>query len=54
MDDSEAVIAITVGLDRQAVEALQLEIRRLAKRAGVDIKALRIERLPEEPGDPSG
>ena len=37
-------IEITGTLDRHAVEALQLEVRRLAKRYGVEIKGLRVER----------
>jgi hypothetical protein len=45
-------IEISGTLDRHAVEALQLELRRLAKRRGVEIKGLRVERrekgtLPE-------
>ena len=34
-------------MDRHAAEALQLEARRLAKRYGIDIKGIRLER-PEE------
>lgn len=41
-------IEITGSLDRHAVEALQLELRRLAKRTGVDIQVLRIERVEAE------
>ncbi len=37
-------IEITGTLDRHAVEVLQLELRRLAKRYGVEIKRLRVER----------
>ncbi len=53
-DSAEAVhrIEISGTLDRHEVEALQLELRRLAKRYGVEIKGLRVERrekgsLPE-------
>lgn len=35
-------------MDRHAAEALQLEIRRLAKRCGIDVKEIRIERPEEE------
>lgn len=41
-------IEIAGDLDRHAVEALQLEIRRLAKRYGVEIKGLRIEKVVDE------
>jgi hypothetical protein len=34
-------------MDRHAAEALQLEARRLAKRYGIDIQGIRLER-PEE------
>jgi hypothetical protein len=34
-------------MDRHAAEALQLEARRLAKRYGIDIKGVRLER-PQE------
>ncbi len=46
-DRAEAVhrIEITGTLDRHAVEALRVEIRRLSKRYGVDIKEFRIERV---------
>lgn len=48
-DSSEAGyrIEITGTLDRHAVEILQLELRRLAKRYGVEIKELKVER-PEK------
>jgi|GEM_PF-3009368 type IV pilus biogenesis protein CpaD/CtpE len=38
-------IEITGTLDRHGAEALQLELRRLAKRYGVEIKRLRVEKL---------
>ncbi len=38
-------IEISGTLDRHAVEVLQLELRRLAKRYGLEIKGLRVERL---------
>ncbi len=46
-DRAEAVrrLEIIGTLDRHAVEALRLEIRRLSKRYGVDIKEFRIERV---------
>lgn len=44
-------IEISGDLGRHAVEALQLEIRRLAKRHGVEITELRIETEDDEDGD---
>lgn len=41
-------IEATADLDRHAAEALSLEIRRLARRHGVDIKELRIDRVADE------
>ena len=41
-------IEISGDLGRHAVEALQLEIRRLAKRHGVEITELRIETVDDE------
>lgn len=41
-------IEITGALDRKAVEALRLEIRRLGRRYGVEITDLRIERAPAD------
>ena len=41
-------IEITGDMDRKAVEALQLEIRRLARLHGVRIADLRIERAPAD------
>jgi len=40
-------LEISGRMDRHAAEALQLEARRLAKRYGIDIKGIRLER-PEE------
>ena len=37
-------LEISGKMDRHAAEALQLELRRLAKRHGVDIKEVRIDR----------
>ncbi len=50
-DRAEAVrrIEIIGTLDRHAVEALRLEIRRVSEGYGVDIKEFRIERLEEDP-----
>jgi hypothetical protein len=42
-------IEISGILDRHGVEALQLELQRLAKRFGVEIKGLRVERLEKGP-----
>jgi hypothetical protein len=39
---------IAGNLGRHAAEALQLEIRRLAKRHGVEIAELRIEKVVDE------
>jgi len=41
-------IEIAGDLDRQAVEALQLEMRRLARLHGVGIANLQIERAPAD------
>jgi type IV pilus biogenesis protein CpaD/CtpE len=40
-------LEISGDLDRRTAEALRLEIRHLAKRTGVEIKELRIERADE-------
>ena len=44
-------IEITATLGRQAFEALYLELRRLAKRHGAEIREFRVERVagPPEP-----
>ena len=44
-------LEIAGDLDRQAIEALQLEIRCLAKRYGIDITKVRIERVMEKMQD---
>ena len=41
-------IEITGTLDAHALEALQLEIRRLAKQYGVVVSALRIEKTVDD------
>jgi hypothetical protein len=41
-------IEIVGDLGRQEVEALELEIRRLAKRSGVQISKLRIEKVSDD------
>lgn len=46
-------IEITGDLDRKAVEALQLEIRRLIQRFGMSVTELRIERISAEEEDSS-
>ncbi|MBI3028003.1 MAG: hypothetical protein HYY64_00610 [Candidatus Rokubacteria bacterium] len=40
-------VDLTGDLDRHAAEVLQLEIRRLAKRYGIEIEELRIEQTGE-------
>ncbi|MGH7322258.1 MAG: hypothetical protein ACRELA_21915, partial [Candidatus Rokuibacteriota bacterium] len=42
-------IEFTVKLDRHALEALRLELRRLAARFGGEVTALRVERATDEP-----
>jgi len=37
-------VEISGRMDRHAAEALQLELRRLAKRHGIDVKDVRIDR----------
>lgn len=46
-------IEITGDMDRNAVEALQLEIRHLARLHGVRIADLRIDRAPADEQDSS-
>lgn len=46
-------LEITGDLDRQALEALHLEIRRLAKRYGIDITRIQIEKVMEGMQDSS-
>jgi hypothetical protein len=43
--DGVVEIEISQGLDRHAVEALRLEIWHLAKRLGLEIKALEVETI---------
>jgi hypothetical protein len=43
-------IEVVGDLDAAAAEALRLEIRRLARRYGVDVVELRIDRQGGEPG----
>jgi hypothetical protein len=45
--DREKDVEILGAMTRRAAEALQLEIRRLARRYDIDIEQIRIER-PEE------
>jgi hypothetical protein len=48
MDEKTAdvrTIEIATTLDRPAVEALRLEILRLARRSGVDVREVRITRI---------
>ncbi|HEV8310671.1 MAG TPA: hypothetical protein VGW35_23660 [Methylomirabilota bacterium] len=47
-DEPVQDIRITASLNRNAVEALRLEIRRLAKRHGLEIEELRTERVEGE------
>jgi hypothetical protein len=49
-------ISISVEMDRQAAEAVQLEARRLLERAGLRVTAVTVRRGPEagpDSGDPS-
>jgi hypothetical protein len=41
-------------MDRHAMEALYLEVRRLAKRYGVEVKGFRIESVADGGGDSEG
>ncbi len=45
-------LVITAELDRHAAEALHLELRRLARRYGVEIKDFRVEKVTEEIAGP--
>ena len=47
-------IEISGDLNRHAAEALYLEVRRLARRYGVDIKEFRIEKVTGETGSGEG
>ncbi len=44
----DLMLEIRGDLDRRTAEALRLEIRQLAKRTGVAIKEVRVERAGEE------
>jgi hypothetical protein len=46
-------LALTGVLDRQAAELLQIEIRRLARRHGLTISGLRVERADGEDAAPA-
>lgn len=52
MDGDVERFEIAGGLDRAAVEALELDLRRLAKRYGAEIRALRIEKVEGEAPSP--
>lgn len=43
-------LEITGEMDRHTVEAFSLEVRRLARRHGLDVKRFRIEKLEEGSG----
>lgn len=43
------VLRVTLELDRQAAEVLRLELRRLARRHGVDPDTIRCEIVPAPP-----
>ena len=45
-------LTLTSSGDRNDLEALQLEIRRLAREHGVEVSDLRIERVERRPGRP--
>lgn len=47
-------IEVTAELDPHAAELLRLEIGRLARRHGVEIKAFRIEKLADEGEEAAG
>ena len=47
MEEVGERIALSGNLDRQSAEALQLELRRLARRHGIAIKSARIERADQ-------
>jgi len=49
-DDLTDWVEITGELDRQAAEALQLELRRLARRYNLEVEDLRIEPIDDTPG----
>lgn len=51
--EAEERFEITGDLDRQAAEALELELRRLAQRHGVEITELRIETVERGTRRPS-
>ncbi len=42
-------LAVTGELDRRALEALYLEVRRLAKRYEVEIKEFRVDKIEHKP-----
>ena len=44
-------IEITAGLGRQAFEVLYLELRRLAKQYGAEVREFRVERVAEPGAD---
>ena len=51
-DESVRRIEITGDLDRHAVEALRLEVLRLARRHGVTVENLRIQESGDSQGAP--
>lgn len=56
-DDTGEVVRrfeITGGMDRHSIEALYLEIRRLAKRFGVTVREFRIVKTVDEMAIPRG
>ena len=44
-DDQIECLELTGELDAQSLEALRLELRRLAKQHGVDVSEFRVDRL---------
>jgi hypothetical protein len=51
VDDGAIIetVAVTGSLGSHAMEALQLEIRRLADACGLEVREIRIETVAEEP-----
>jgi hypothetical protein len=46
---ADSRLRISLDLDRRAAEALRLELRRLARRHGLDPDAIRFETAPRPP-----
>ena len=48
-----AAVEITADVDRPGAEALQLEVRRLLRRHGLEVGAILIEKLAADDADPA-